>query len=128
MQALPPEQQRKNDDSNSFRQPRNHYVRATARSHGSWGLSSLGFTCICLEKHALVHQSRVGGRRPRAQSPGYAPPAQSNPVWETTVHLAVAGGVFDGVFLCCTFFPLDVLDEIWDVIESVSEEFLTYSC
>ena len=30
---------------------------------------------------------------------------------ETTVHLAVAGGVF---------FPLDVLDKIWDVIESVS--------
>ena len=25
------------------------------------------------------------------------------------------------------FFPLDVLDEIWDVIESVSEEFLSYS-
>ena len=24
-------------------------------------------------------------------------------------------------------FPLDALDEIWDVIESVSEEFLTYS-
>ena len=26
-----------------------------------------------------------------------------------------------------SFFPLDVLDEIWDVIESVSERFLTYS-
>ena len=25
-----------------------------------------------------------------------------------------------------SFFPLDVLDEIWDVIESVSEGFLTY--
>ena len=24
--------------------------------------------------------------------------------------------------------PLDVLDEMWDVIESVSEGFLTYSC
>ena len=24
-------------------------------------------------------------------------------------------------------FPQDVLDEIWDVIETVSEEFLTYS-
>ena len=23
-----------------------------------------------------------------------------------------AGGVFDGVFLCCLFSPLDVLDEI----------------
>ena len=40
------------------------------------------------------------------------------------VHLAVAGGIFDGVFLCCFFFPLDVLDEIWDLIESVSEGFL----
>ena len=30
-------------------------------------------------------------------------------------------------FLCCPFFTLDVLDEIWDVIESVSEVFLTYS-
>ena len=27
-----------------------------------------------------------------------------------------------------SFFPLDVLDEIWDVIESVSEGFLTYFC
>ena len=26
-----------------------------------------------------------------------------------------------------SFFPLHVLDEIWDVIESVSERFLTYS-
>ena len=26
-----------------------------------------------------------------------------------------------------SFFPLDVLSEIWDVIESVSEGFLTYS-
>ena len=25
-----------------------------------------------------------------------------------------------------SFFPIDVLDVIWDVIESVSEEFLTY--
>ena len=25
-----------------------------------------------------------------------------------------------------SFFPLDVLDGIWDLIESVSEEFLTY--
>ena len=22
-------------------------------------------------------------------------------VWETAVHLAVVGGVFDGTFLCC---------------------------
>ena len=27
---------------------------------------------------------------------------------------------------CAVLFPLDVLDEIWDVIESVSESFLTY--
>ena len=26
-----------------------------------------------------------------------------------------------------SFFPLDVLDDIWDLIESVSEGFLTYS-
>ena len=26
-----------------------------------------------------------------------------------------------------SFFLLDVLDEIWDLIESVSERFLTYS-
>ena len=47
------------------------------------------------------------------------------PVWETAVHLAVAGGVFDGVFLCCSFFPLDVLDESWDLIESVSKGLFT---
>ena len=28
---------------------------------------------------------------------------------------------------CAFLFPLDVLDEIWDLIESVSEGFLTYS-
>ena len=44
----------------------------------------------------------------------------------TAVHLAVAGGVFDGVF-SAVLFPLDVLDEIWDLIESVSVGFLTYS-
>ena len=27
-----------------------------------------------------------------------------------------------------SFFPLDVLDGIWDLIESVFEGFLTYSC
>ena len=37
-----------------------------------------------------------------------------------------AGEVFDGVFLCCSFFPRDVLDEIWDLIESDSEGFPTY--
>ena len=29
---------------------------------------------------------------------------------------------------CAVLFPLDVLDEIWDLIESVSEKFLTYLC
>ena len=43
------------------------------------------------------------------------------------VHLAVAGDVFDGVFFVLFFFPRDVLDEIWDLIESVSEGFPTYS-
>ena len=31
------------------------------------------------------------------------------------------------VSFCAVLFPLEVLDEIWDVIESVSKEFLTYS-
>ena len=43
------------------------------------------------------------------------------------VHLAVTGTVFDGVFLYCPFFQRDVLDEIWDLTESVSEGFPTYS-
>ena len=30
-------------------------------------------------------------------------------------------------FFVLSFFPLDVLDEIWDVIEAVSEGFLTYN-
>ena len=30
-------------------------------------------------------------------------------------------------YFVLSFFPLDVLDEIWDLIESVSEGFLTYS-
>ena len=44
-------------------------------------------------------------------------------MWEIAVHLAVAGGVYDGVFLGCLFFPRDVLEKIWDLIESVSEGF-----
>ena len=31
-------------------------------------------------------------------------------------------------FFVLSFFPLDVLDGIWDLTESVSEEFLTYFC
>ena len=48
-------------------------------------------------------------------------------VWEIAVHLVVADDVFDGVFLCCSFFSRDVLHEIWDLIESVSEGFPTLS-
>ena len=44
-------------------------------------------------------------------------------MWEIAVYLAVAGDVFDGVFLCSPFFPRDVFDEIWDLIESVSKGF-----
>ena len=52
------------------------------------------------------------------------------------IGVRLAGGHLYGKQLspCCrwclfvlSFFPLDVLDEIWDVIESVSEGFLTYS-
>ena len=32
------------------------------------------------------------------------------------VHLAVACNVHVGVFLCCPFFPRDVLDEILNII------------
>ena len=51
-------------------------------------------------------------------------------MWEIAVHLAVAGVVFDGVYLCCPFLPRDVLDEIWDLIGSLSdsEGFPTYFC
>ena len=42
------------------------------------------------------------------------------------VHLAVAGGVYLCLFML-SFFPRDVLDGIWDLIESVSEGFPTYS-
>ena len=41
--------------------------------------------------------------------------------WLSLVESLVASFV-----LSC--FPLDVLGEIWDLIESVSEAFLTYSC
>ena len=40
------------------------------------------------------------------------------------IQLVVAGIVFDGVFLCC-FFPRDGLDEILDLIESVSKVFIS---
>ena len=37
------------------------------------------------------------------------------------------GNVFDGVLFCVVFFSSDVLDETWEWIESVLENFLTYS-
>ena len=40
--------------------------------------------------------------------------------------MAIADDIFDGVFLYCPFSPRDILDEIWDLIESVSEGFLNY--
>ena len=41
------------------------------------------------------------------------------------VYLAVACYVFDGSFVL-SLFPRDVLDEIWDLIKSVSDDFPTY--
>ena len=48
-------------------------------------------------------------------------------MWEITVHLAVACDFDDGVFFVLSLFPQDVLDEILNLIESVSEDFPTYS-
>ena len=39
----------------------------------------------------------------------------------------MACDVYDGVLLCCLFFPRGVLDEILNLIESVSEGFPFYS-
>ena len=47
-------------------------------------------------------------------------------MWEIAVHLAVAGGVYDGVF-SAVLFPMRCLDGILDLLESVSEGFPTYS-
>ena len=44
-------------------------------------------------------------------------------MWEIAVHLTVAGGVYDGVFVL-SFFPRDALDKILDLIESVLRVFL----
>ena len=43
------------------------------------------------------------------------------------VHLTVTGDMFDGVFFVQSFFPRDVMDEIWDLIVSVSENFPIFS-
>ena len=45
---------------------------------------------------------------------------------QLAVHLAVACDVYDGVF-CAVLFPQGVLDEILNLIESVSEGFPSYS-
>ena len=42
------------------------------------------------------------------------------------VHLAVPDDVFHGVLFCAVLFPWDVLDEVWDWIESVPDTFPTY--
>ena len=49
------------------------------------------------------------------------------PVRKTAIHLAVAGDIYDGVLFLLSIFPRDVLDEIWDRIESVAEIFPIYS-
>ena len=48
-------------------------------------------------------------------------------MWGVAVRLAVACGVYGGFFLCCFFFSRGVLDEILNLIESVSEGFPSYS-
>ena len=46
-------------------------------------------------------------------------------LWEMVVHLAVASDVLV-VSFCAALIQQDVLDEIWDWIEPVAEEFPTY--
>ena len=41
------------------------------------------------------------------------------------VYLAVADDVFNGVLFCAVLFPMRCLDEIWDRIESVPEDFFS---
>ena len=41
--------------------------------------------------------------------------------WQSLVVSLIAS-------FCVVLFPLDVLGEVWDLIESVYEGFLTYSC
>ena len=48
-------------------------------------------------------------------------------MWEFAVHPAVACDIYDGVFFVLPFFPLGVLDEILNLIESVSESFPSYA-
>ena len=46
--------------------------------------------------------------------------------WKQLIWLSLVVSLMASFVL--SFFPLDVLDEILDLIESVSEGFLTYSC
>ena len=48
------------------------------------------------------------------------------PVWEIAVH-RLSPVISMMVSFCAVFFPRDVLDEILDLTESVSEGFPTYS-
>ena len=54
-------------------------------------------------------------------------PDQCLSIYLNMMSLMTSGDVFDCVFLCCPFFPRDVLNEIRDLIESVSDGFPTYS-
>ena len=57
------------------------------------------------------------------------------PVWERAVHLAVASGVFDGVFLCCPFchemFWMRAgayLSQFFEGFPTYSEIFMSFMC
>ena len=79
----------------------------------------LDVTCCCLSLFLLCVNVEVGGVDVDCWTSRWPP------VWEVAVHLAVAGHVFDGVFfLVLSFLLRDVYDEIWILIEAVSEGFL----
>ena len=48
-------------------------------------------------------------------------------VWEIAIHLAVACDVYNGVLLCCLFSHEVFFNETLNLIESVSEDFPSYS-
>ena len=48
-------------------------------------------------------------------------------MWVIAVHLTVACDVYDDVVFVLSFFPRGVLDEILNLIESVSEGFPSFS-
>ena len=47
-------------------------------------------------------------------------------MWEIAVHLAVAGGVYDGVFLCCHFSHEMSWMRSWTKLSQFFEGFPTY--